>query len=39
VAAVVDLCLQGKIKKIGFVRQEEIDFESFTTSEYGSIYR
>nr|NIO11410.1 saccharopine dehydrogenase family protein [Deltaproteobacteria bacterium] len=39
VAAVVDLCLNGKIKKTGFVRQEEIDFVSFTDSEYGSIYK
>ena len=39
VAAVVDLCLQGKIQKTGFVRQEEIDFESFTSSEFGSIFK
>ena len=39
VAAVVDLCLQGKIQKTGFVRQEEIDFKSFTNSEFGSIFR
>ncbi len=38
VAAVVDLCLLGKIQKTGFVRQEEIDFQSFTKSEYGSVY-
>jgi len=37
-AAVVDLCQQGKIRKTGFVRQEEIDFEAFTGSDYGAIF-
>ena len=38
-ASVVDLCLQGKISKTGLVRQEEIDFETFIESEYGSVFR
>ena len=38
-ASVVDLCLQGKISKTGLVRQEEIDFETFIKSEYGSVFR
>jgi len=31
-ASVADLCLQGKISKTGFVRQEEIDFQAFIAS-------
>lgn len=38
-ASVVDLCLRGKIRKTGFVRQEDIDFEAFVGTEYGSIFR
>jgi saccharopine dehydrogenase-like NADP-dependent oxidoreductase len=38
-ASVVDMCLQGKISKTGFVRQEEIDFEAFIDNEYGSVFR
>lgn len=37
-AAVVDLCLTGKIRKTGFIRQEEIDFEAFTASDYGALF-
>lgn len=39
VAAVVDLSLQGKIPKKGWVRQEDIDFQAFIESEYGSIFK
>jgi saccharopine dehydrogenase-like NADP-dependent oxidoreductase len=38
-AAVVDLCLTGKIGKAGFVRQEEIDLDAFLATEYGEVYR
>ncbi len=38
-ASVVDMCLQRKISKKGFVRQEEIDFEDFIDNEYGSVFR
>ena len=38
-ATVVDLCLQGKISKKGFIRQEEIDFKAFSESQYGSVFR
>jgi len=38
-ASVVDLCLQGKISKTGLVRQEEIGFDAFIESEYGSVFR
>jgi len=37
-AAVVDLCLQGKIKE-GFVRQEEISFDDFINNEFGRVYK
>ncbi|MFQ5932004.1 MAG: saccharopine dehydrogenase C-terminal domain-containing protein [Nitrospiraceae bacterium] len=38
-ASVVDLCLRGRISKTGLVRQEEIDYEAFIESEYGSVFR
>lgn len=38
-AAVVDLVLQGKMGKTGFVRQEDIDFNAYLATEYGEVYR
>lgn len=38
VAAVVELCLEGRIEKTGIVRQEEIDYEAFTSTEPGALF-
>src|SRR5690625_2783425 len=38
VSAVVDLVSQGKLIDKGFLKQEEIPFDLFIESEYGSMY-
>lgn len=38
ISAVVDLVSQGKLKKKGFIKQEEIPFDMFIKSHYGSMY-
>lgn len=38
VSAVVDMVSEGKLKNIGFLKQEEISLDAFLTSRYGSMY-
>lgn len=37
-AAVVELCLEGRIPQTGFVRQEEIDYEAFLSTRTGGLF-
>jgi len=37
-AAVVELCLEGRIPQTGFVRQEEIDYEAFLSTRTGELF-
>lgn len=39
IATVVDLVSQGKLKQKGFIKQEEIPFDLFIKSEFGSMYQ
>ncbi|PHS04600.1 MAG: saccharopine dehydrogenase, partial [Blastopirellula sp.] len=36
--ALVDLCMTGKIRAQGFVRQEQIEFDDFITNRFGQFY-
>ncbi len=38
ISAVVDLVSEGKLKDKGFIKQEEIPFDLFMESHYGSMY-
>lgn len=38
ISTVVDLVSQGKLKKKGFVKQEEIPYDLFINSHFGSMY-
>ncbi len=38
-AAVAELMLEGKLPHIGYVRQEEIDFEDFCNTSFGDVFR
>jgi len=38
ISAVVDLVSNGKLKNKGFIKQEEIPFDLFINSEFGSMY-
>lgn len=38
ISAVVDLVSEGKLKNKGFIKQEEIPFDMFITSHFGSMY-
>lgn len=38
ISAVVDLVAKGKLKKKGFLKQEEIPFDLFIKSHFGSMY-
>ncbi|HLW15459.1 MAG TPA: saccharopine dehydrogenase C-terminal domain-containing protein [Flavobacteriaceae bacterium] len=38
ISTVVDLVSEGKLKKKGFVKQEEIPYEQFIKSHFGSMY-
>lgn len=38
ISAVVDLVSEGKLKEKGFIKQEEIPFELFINSHFGSMY-
>lgn len=38
ISAVVDMVAEGKLKDSGFVKQEEIPFDMFITSHFGSMY-
>jgi len=38
ISAVVDMVSEGKLKSKGFIKQEEIDFEMFINSHFGSMY-
>lgn len=38
ISAVVDMVSEGKLKEKGFVKQEEIPFDMFITSHFGSMY-
>ncbi|MEO5789678.1 saccharopine dehydrogenase C-terminal domain-containing protein [Gelidibacter sp.] len=38
IAAVVDLVSEGKLKNKGFIKQEEIPFDLFIQSNFGSMY-
>ncbi|QAA83167.1 L-lysine dehydrogenase [Aequorivita sp. H23M31] len=38
ISAVVDLVSEGNLSKKGFIKQEEIPFEMFIKSHYGSMY-
>lgn len=38
ISTVVDLVSEGKLKNKGFIKQEEIPFEMFIQSEFGSMY-
>lgn len=38
ISAVVDMVSEGKLKSNGFIKQEEIDFEMFINSHFGSMY-
>lgn len=38
ISAVVDLVSEGKLKNKGFIKQEEIPFEMFIKSQFGSMY-
>ena len=39
ICAVLDLHLTGKLPEQGFVRQEEVDFDAFLASRFGSKYQ
>lgn len=38
ISAVVDMVAEGKLKPKGFIKQEEIPFDLFINSHYGSMY-
>lgn len=38
ISAVVDMVAEGKLKNKGFIKQEEIPFDMFIQSHYGSMY-
>lgn len=38
ISTVVDLVSEGKLKNEGFIKQEEIPFEMFIKSDFGSMY-
>lgn len=38
ISAVVDMVSEGKLKSKGFIKQEEIDFDMFINSHFGSMY-
>lgn len=38
ISTVVDLVSEGKLKKKGFIKQEEIPFDMFIESHFGSMY-
>lgn len=38
ISAVVDMVSEGKLKKKGFVKQEEIPYDLFINSHFGSMY-
>lgn len=38
ISAVVDLVSEGKLKSKGFIKQEEIPYDLFITSHFGSMY-
>lgn len=38
ISTVVDLVSEGKLKKEGFIKQEEIPFDMFIESHFGSMY-
>lgn len=38
ISAVVELVSEGKLKDKGFIKQEEIPFDMFITSHFGSMY-
>ena len=37
-AAVADLVLEGRMPHLGYVRQEELDFDAFASTPFGEIY-
>ena len=38
ISTVVDLVSEGKLKNKGFIKQEEIPFDMFIKSDFGSMY-
>jgi saccharopine dehydrogenase-like NADP-dependent oxidoreductase len=38
ICAMLDLLVEGKLPKQGFVRQEEIDLDGFLTNRFGRVY-
>jgi saccharopine dehydrogenase-like NADP-dependent oxidoreductase len=38
VCAVVDLCMTGRLSVLGFVKQEQIDFDVFIANRFGRVY-
>lgn len=38
ISAVVDMVAEGKLKSTGFIKQEEIPFDMFMESHFGSMY-
>ena len=39
ICAAVDLCAAGQLPPSGFVKQEQIDFDTFVANRFGRIYR
>jgi saccharopine dehydrogenase-like NADP-dependent oxidoreductase len=39
VCAIVDLCTTGKVRRQGFVRQEQFSFNDFITNRFGKYYK
>lgn len=38
IASVVDMVAEGQLKNAGFIKQEDIPFDEFITSHFGSMY-